>query len=727
MSEPPKPVTIKISLQLDNKTKDIEKQVMKSTKISDILAQIRGGLNTEQKAYEFSCFNDGIKLVETNTLDFYGIGDNDTIEVKGLNKPLAMARLSRVVPHEKDYQQIYLNSDKVGFLLKKKLSTVSGWKRRWVVLCRGFLFYYNNPKDEIPIGKMQIKEDCINFLGSDSEKQFVFSYENKPALYHFACESEEEYLSWKKCLVEHEPCVVSTVAMKMIQESTDFSVVLVNKKTKAWLMMNSGTVFCFDSPAESESLFEFYIHESKVLTIAAEKEFTFVHLNNQRSVKFSTLKEYEKWKKMLSDMIKMMGREMYTDSFITDEYKDRKNIVKEGFLLKEKLKKMQTRKKRWCVLTRNKLFYFDQKPDGKDKNVPFGCFDLLLARVELTKGPKGDEYLEIRTSEGEYQFTSQDPKELETWADLIQRECTGAPTNVQHLQHVTFDLEWDTSGSDPNEIFCLKEVLGTGSFGTVYRAVHRQSNFEMAIKILTVEKQQTDALKSEIDILKKCRSSNVVSYYGTIKIDEKTLWILMDLCAVGSVKDLMKKTMENLNEDQMRYVLNETLKGLVYLHSIKIIHHDIKAGNILLSLDGKVKLADFGVSQQYKDNEDKKADDFIGSPLFMSPEVIKKSFYDNKTDIWSLGITVIEMAEGNPPNRQVASFDQLLQCIEQKIPGFKNPKMWSSQLVDFVGKCLTFDYTQRPDAVTLLWHPFITSPATPVAQPLIDLINTSKK
>ena len=119
--------------------------------------------------------------------------------------------------------------------------------------------------------------------------------------------------------------------------------------------------------------------------------------------------------------------------------------------------------------------------------------------------------MNIKTSEGEYYFTSNDPKELIIWKDLIQNECTGAPANVQHLQHVNFNLEWDVSESNPNDLFDLKNILGTGSFGTVYHAVHRESKFEVAIKILIVDKQKTDALKSEIDILKTCRSPNIVS------------------------------------------------------------------------------------------------------------------------------------------------------------------------------------------------------------------------
>ncbi|KAL7722846.1 non-specific serine/threonine protein kinase [Entamoeba marina] len=421
MAEPPKPINITIVLSVDNNTRHIEKQVIGSLKIGEILSQ---------KHYEFSCFNDGIRLVETNDLNFYGIGDGDIVDIKGLNKPVALARSSRVVPNEKDYHQIYLNSDKCGFLLKKKTSTVSGWKKRWVVLCRGFLFYYLNPKDDVPIGKLLINRDCVKFIGSSSDKQFVFNYENRGNMYMFACEDEEEYNMWKKCLIDYEPSPVSTVAMKMLQESTAF-----------------------------QKSFEFYIHETKVLTISSKLEFTFVHLNLHKSVYFSTQKEYEQWKKLLSDTIKIMGRDLYNDSFITDEYKDEANILK-------------------------------RRPGKKDKNVPFGCFDLLLARVEVFETSKGFPVLEIKTSEGEYHFTSSNMKELKIWSGLIQRECTGTPQNVQRLQHVTFDLEWDTSGSDPNEIFDLKNVLGTGSFGTVYRAVHRQSNFEMAIKILTVDKQK---------------------------------------------------------------------------------------------------------------------------------------------------------------------------------------------------------------------------------------------
>ena len=107
----------------------------------------------------------------------------------------------------------------------------------------------------------------------------------------------------------------------------------------------------------------------------------------------------------------------------------------------------------------------------------------------------------------------------------------------------------------------------------------------------------------------------------------------------------------------------------------------------------------------------------------MSPEVIQKSSYDQRTDIWSLGITVIEMAEGNPPNKHVTSFDQLLKTIQQKSPSFKNPKQWSEQIVDFVAQCLVFQFNERPDAMNLLWHPFIVSQSPPVADSLMSLIN----
>eukprot|EP01089_Gocevia_fonbrunei_P001341 TRINITY_DN11244_c0_g1_i1.p1 TRINITY_DN11244_c0_g1~~TRINITY_DN11244_c0_g1_i1.p1 ORF type:complete len:181 (-),score=36.92 TRINITY_DN11244_c0_g1_i1:583-1125(-) len=142
--------------------------------------------------------------------------------------------------------------------------------------------------------------------------------------------------------------------------------------------------------------------------------------------------------------------------------------------------------------------------------------------------------------------------------------------------------------------------------------------------------------------------------------------------------------------------------GLVYLHSKKILHRDIKSGNILINDQGIVKLADFGVSDTLGMD-----DELIGSPYWMAPEVAMEDSYDTRCDIWSLGITIIEMAEGYPPNAHLKPLDALKKVPKSKPPTFKEPSKWSSDFNDFLSKCLTYNPKQRPDALTLLGHPWV--------------------
>jgi serine/threonine protein kinase len=233
--------------------------------------------------------------------------------------------------------------------------------------------------------------------------------------------------------------------------------------------------------------------------------------------------------------------------------------------------------------------------------------------------------------------------------------------------------------------------------------------FPLAIKII----QQTNkilqqSLQTEVEILKKCKSPLVVNYFGTILRDNE-VWILMDYCGVGSIKDIMQTCKDTLNEQQATYVIQQTLKGLVYLHSQNILHLDVKSANILVNEEGAVKLADFGVSEQLSTHR-KEGADYVGSPLFMAPEVIKKTGYLGKADIWSLGITIIEMCEGRPPNTDIRSIEMLPQLAERPPATFKNASSYSDNFNDFLAKCLVLDPEQRPTAMDLLKHPLIFTP-----------------
>jgi serine/threonine protein kinase len=214
-------------------------------------------------------------------------------------------------------------------------------------------------------------------------------------------------------------------------------------------------------------------------------------------------------------------------------------------------------------------------------------------------------------------------------------------------------MEHIISAEDPTKKYELLELLGEGSYGTVHKAKCRADGSLVAVKILSMEgAENEDELRNELAILKKCVHSSVVSYFGSYRKADN-LWIAMEYCGTGSVRDLLDalKYYTNgtegttLSEVQIAAILAGTLQGLRYLHENRMIHRDIKAGNLLLTQDGGCKLADFGVSAQLQRTLSQRKT-LIGSPYWMAPEVIKEESYDGRADIWSVGIVAIEMAQG---------------------------------------------------------------------------------
>jgi serine/threonine kinase 4 len=257
---------------------------------------------------------------------------------------------------------------------------------------------------------------------------------------------------------------------------------------------------------------------------------------------------------------------------------------------------------------------------------------------------------------------------------------------------------------DPEEMFQLLEKLGEGSYGSVHKGLHISSGTIVAIKIVQIN-NEIASLKKEISILKQCRHPNIVGYIGSY-IKKGNLWLIMEYCSAGSVADLIKVTKRTLDEVQIASVCQAVLRGLEYLHDNKKIHRDIKAGNVLLDHKGIAKLADFGVSAQLANTLSKK-DSVIGTPYWMSPEVISRSLYNKKTDIWSLGITAIEMAEGEPPYSHIHPVRAMFVIQKNPARGLTEPHKWSNEFNDFVRKCLTIDPKQRPTSKELLIHSFI--------------------
>ena len=251
----------------------------------------------------------------------------------------------------------------------------------------------------------------------------------------------------------------------------------------------------------------------------------------------------------------------------------------------------------------------------------------------------------------------------------------------------------------------IEKQLGEGSFGAVYKAKHKASQATVAVKIIANDAEESDKIKSEIDILSRCDSPYIVGYFECFIKNRKEMWIVMEYCEGGSMTDLLSTNV--LPEDSIRAVCASIVLGLEYLHGVaNVCHRDIKCGNVLLTEDGHVKLADFGVSAELTNTLNKRKT-VVGSPFWMAPEVIRESHYDGRADVWSLGITVIEMAEGAPPHSNLNPLRAIFVIPTKPAPTLADPDSWSPEMLDFVRCCCQKDPNQRHDSALLSSHPFI--------------------
>ncbi|KAM4718855.1 TRAF2 and NCK interacting kinase b isoform 11-T11 [Anableps anableps] len=270
---------------------------------------------------------------------------------------------------------------------------------------------------------------------------------------------------------------------------------------------------------------------------------------------------------------------------------------------------------------------------------------------------------------------------------------------------------------DPAGIFELVELVGNGTYGQVYKGRHVKTGQLAAIKVMDVTGDEEEEIKAEINMLKKySHHRNIATYYGAfIKKNppgmDDQLWLVMEFCGAGSVTDLIKNTKGNsLKEEWIAYICREILRGLTHLHQHKVIHRDIKGQNVLLTENAEVKLVDFGVSAQL-DRTVGRRNTFIGTPYWMAPEVIAcdenpDATYDFKSDLWSLGITAIEMAEGAPPLCDMHPMRALFLIPRNPAPRLKSKK-WSKKFQSFIESCLVKSHSQRPSTEQLLKHPYI--------------------
>ncbi|KAJ8276764.1 hypothetical protein COCON_G00085160 [Conger conger] len=354
----------------------------------------------------------------------------------------------------------------------------------------------------------------------------------------------------------------------------------------------------------------------------------------------------------------------------------------------------------------------EEEDDDDDDNEPP---PIIAPRPEHTKSAPED------TSSALYRHTDRQRKKSKMTDEEI----------LERLRSIV-------SVGDPKKKYTRFEKIGQGASGTVYTAIDIATGQEVAIKQMTLQQQpKKELIINEILVMRENKNSNIVNYLDSYLVGDE-LWVVMEYLAGGSLTDVVTETcMEHIPESQhipgnpntslsdcslpMTHPclspcpILECLQALDFLHSNQVIHRDIKSDNILLGMDGSVKLTDFGFCAQITPEQNKRST-MVGTPYWMAPEVVTRKAYGPKVDIWSLGIMAIEMVEGEPPYLNENPLRALYLIATNGTPELQNPERLSSVFRDFLNRCLEMDVDRRGSAKQLLQHSFLK-----LAKPLSSL------
>jgi len=257
----------------------------------------------------------------------------------------------------------------------------------------------------------------------------------------------------------------------------------------------------------------------------------------------------------------------------------------------------------------------------------------------------------------------------------------------------------------PEEKYSIKTKIGEGAVGDVFLAKNTFTKELVAIKEMELSEKILPAITLEISIMKMNDHPNLIKYLDSFLLNKRNLWLVMEYMSGGSLTNILNQYDYGLmlSETQIARISYEILCGLKYLHDNNRIHRDIKSDNILISEDGSIKICDFGYSIQLTLLQDVRTT-VVGTPYWMAPEVIRGKEYNEKIDIWSLGIVTMEMAQGKPPYLDHPPLRAMFFITTRGIPDLSNAEKWSDHFKSFIRSCVTIDQNNRPDSQSLISH-----------------------
>ncbi|CAO3652216.1 unnamed protein product [Cunninghamella echinulata] len=313
--------------------------------------------------------------------------------------------------------------------------------------------------------------------------------------------------------------------------------------------------------------------------------------------------------------------------------------------------------------------------------------------------------------------------------DKLPDSTTTITDNQKEQSTIKTHLDLDSNfidimdHTDPTKLYTDYVLIAEGESGPMYAAKQISTDRIVAIKKISKESEQKlSKIRNELTTMKMSRHPNIVEFIACYTTDEE-IWVVMEYMDMA-LSDIISVDQAKLSEEQMGRIARDILRGLCRLHRLSRIHRDIRSDNVLLNMRGEIKLTDFSHCAQLTKQHPKRQS-VIGTPYWMAPEVIKGMEYDAKADIWSLGVLMIEMAEGDPPYVEHPPLRALFLIASNGLPPFLEPDRWSEQFKDFVKQCTTVDPEKRPDANALLRHPFVLSVAT--KEDIVQLIEETRQ